>query len=131
MNNDELVQKKVAVVAASVRGKYPTWGVFFVVILFIILGMVGILILFNDAKEDRIATCERVNGLSAKIATIIIASENSIPPERYTDEVKEQLNVYLSELRPEKCSGKSSGPVLPTEFPYRPDRQPGQILGVN
>ncbi len=104
----------------------PGWIAYLALSLCVLLGGAGFIILFRQAQSDRMAQCERVNTLRARLMNTVIASEVSVPASEYTKEVRDSYTVALADLSLTDCSRLGTKPTSPVTTPQRAIREPGQ-----
>ncbi len=74
----------------------PGWIAYLGLSLCVLLAGAGFLILFRQAQVDRVAQCERVNTLRARLANTAILAEANVPAPEYTKEVRDLLYNSIS-----------------------------------
>lgn len=89
--------------------------------IFLIMAIVGMLFLWDQAKNERVAQCERENILRSKLYGIVVYSEVNVPQEVYTQKVKIQFDKVYKDLGLINCR-KLSIKVVKTHLPIRPNR---------
>ena len=107
---------------------HPGMPEFIGLVLAICLAFAGVVSVFQEVKKQRIAQCERVNVVRAKLAGILVSAEVATAAERYTKEAKEFFDKSLDDLALTDCNNPKK-PVKAV-FPERPDRKLGEAPPV-
>jgi len=132
---DEELSTAVALLAAQRRPDPPPchppgWWVIGILAAFILLADVGILMAFRAQERQVRATCERINTVRATFARVLIASEVSVPADRYTADTRAFYDQALADLSPVNCKAPDRREVAVPERMPRELGQPPPVPGI-
>lgn len=117
---DALITGAVPVPDHSHHPGLIAYGALVSCIVLVVAGLLGVI---HQGDKERMAQCERVNGLRAKVAEIIMAAEAAAPADRYTEKTKQFYTDAIDDLALTDCS-KLPRSAPRVTLPPRVDREP-------